>query len=187
MSSHHIVREKQEPALLALNLDGFADELLGQLLEWSPTVIAGPGAAEKLEWMGIKVDWLLSDENATIGQPDVKLIRCTGSLIDAALSFLTENGYPSVNIISAENPSVFACYTDSIDLVIYNANKRIYPVRSGFSKWKPAGEKIEIYYTVSEPRCDGLKKTGETTYITVADGLFCIHFAERFLFLSEEI
>ena len=39
MSSHHIVREKQEPALLVLGLNNFSTELLGQLLEWNPTVI----------------------------------------------------------------------------------------------------------------------------------------------------
>ncbi|MFD2144372.1 hypothetical protein [Mucilaginibacter antarcticus] len=42
MSSHHIVREKQEPALLVLGLDGFDEEQLGQLLEWSPTLMAPP-------------------------------------------------------------------------------------------------------------------------------------------------
>lgn len=39
MSSHHIVREKQEPALLIMDLNGFNDEHLGQLLEWNPTVL----------------------------------------------------------------------------------------------------------------------------------------------------
>ena len=46
MSSHHIVREKQEPALLVLGLDDFPDELLGQLLEWSPTVIVTADTVE---------------------------------------------------------------------------------------------------------------------------------------------
>ena len=57
MSSHHIVREKQEPALLVLGLDNFPDELLGQLLEWSPTVITTSQTAEKLVVNGTKIDW----------------------------------------------------------------------------------------------------------------------------------
>ena len=56
MSSHHVVREKQEPALLVLGLDGFDDELLGQLLEWSPTVITTQQIAERLNAYGIKID-----------------------------------------------------------------------------------------------------------------------------------
>ncbi|RZK41505.1 MAG: thiamine pyrophosphokinase, partial [Pedobacter sp.] len=39
MSSHHIVREKQEPALYIHQLGNFDEEKLGQLLEWSPTVL----------------------------------------------------------------------------------------------------------------------------------------------------
>lgn len=54
MSSHHIVREKQEPALLVLSMDAFDEEMLGQLLEWSPTVICSTGTAEKLDASGIK-------------------------------------------------------------------------------------------------------------------------------------
>ena len=55
MSSHHIVREKQEPALLVLGLDSFPAELLGQLLEWNPTVIATQLTAKSLNDYGIKI------------------------------------------------------------------------------------------------------------------------------------
>ncbi|MEB0250004.1 thiamine pyrophosphokinase, partial [Mucilaginibacter sp. 5B2] len=62
MSSHHIVREKQEPALLLLSLDNFSEELLGQLLEWSPTVIATPLIAEQMNSYEIKIDIIVADE-----------------------------------------------------------------------------------------------------------------------------
>ena len=39
MSSHHIVRDDQEPALIIANGASCSNELLGQLLEWSPIVI----------------------------------------------------------------------------------------------------------------------------------------------------
>jgi thiamine pyrophosphokinase len=65
MSSHHIVREKQEPALLVLGMDNFSDELLGQLLEWSPTVIATEIMAEKLNANGIKIDCVIVDFNCS--------------------------------------------------------------------------------------------------------------------------
>lgn len=188
MSSHHIVREKQEPALLVLSLENFAEELLGQLLEWSPTVIAIPGAAEKLESMGVKVDWIIADSLAGIGQPDVKLLNTRGKLpADAALLFLISNSYPSVNIITTAELEAFSAYTDKITLVIYSGTKKIYPVSSGFSKWKPAGEVIEIFDTSGEPEFEGLKNTGGKRYVTMADGFFCVRFPEPFLFLSEEL
>lgn len=87
MSSHHIVREKQEPALLVLGVDNFSEELLGQLLEWSPTVITTPHTAEKLDTFGIKVDWVITDGEEGVSQSDVKLMPAgDDTLTGAALN-----------------------------------------------------------------------------------------------------
>jgi thiamine pyrophosphokinase len=103
MSSHHFVREKQEPALLVLGLDTFPQELLGQLLEWSPTVIATAQTAEKLIVNGIKVDWVITNGMEDILQSDVKLMSVgDGNLTDAALEYLTGDEYPAVNIVTDE-------------------------------------------------------------------------------------
>ena len=56
MSSHHIVREKQEPALYIHHLGNFDEENLGQLLEWSPTIVVAASEYEKALSLGIKID-----------------------------------------------------------------------------------------------------------------------------------
>jgi len=61
MSSHHIVRDDQEPALIIANGEACSYELLGQLLEWSPFVIVLDSAMERALELGIKVDVLLGD------------------------------------------------------------------------------------------------------------------------------
>ena len=61
MSSHHIVRDDQEPALIIANGASCSQELLGQLLEWSPLVIVLDSAIERVLEIGIKVDVLLGD------------------------------------------------------------------------------------------------------------------------------
>ena len=61
MSSHHIVRDDQEPALIIANGLACNTELLGQLLEWSPLVIVLDAAIERVLDLGIKVDVLLGD------------------------------------------------------------------------------------------------------------------------------
>ena len=48
MSSHHIVRDDQEPALIIANGASCSDELMGQLLEWSPLVIVLDSAIERV-------------------------------------------------------------------------------------------------------------------------------------------
>ena len=61
MSSHHIDRDDQEPALIIANGAACSEELLGQLLEWSPLVIVLDSAIERVLELGIKVDVLLGD------------------------------------------------------------------------------------------------------------------------------
>lgn len=189
MSSHHIVREKQEPALLVLGIDNFEEELLGQLLEWSPTVITTPDTAEKLNSFGIKVDWIISYGDEVIPQSDIKLIPAgNNSLAVAALKFLTANNYPAVNIITDELALAdFLPYADKINLVIFNAQQKIYPVTSGFSKWKPAGEQIELLTTPNALQYKGLQDNGRGLYKTTADGFFSLQFEEPFLLIAEAL
>ena len=54
MSSHHIVRDDQAPALIIANGEACSEELLGQLLEWSPTVIVLDAAIERVIKLGSK-------------------------------------------------------------------------------------------------------------------------------------
>ena len=56
MSSHHIVREDQEPALLIVNAHAMAFEKIQELLEWMPTVIVLADQVETVVAWGIKVD-----------------------------------------------------------------------------------------------------------------------------------
>jgi thiamine pyrophosphokinase len=189
MSSHHIVREKQEPALLVLGLDDFPDELLGQLLEWSPTVIATANTAEKLISRGIKIDWIITDGTDDLLQSDVKLMSSgDGNLTDAALKYLSENEYPAVNIITDElRLKDYEHFTDKVNLVIFNNQQKIYPVISGFSKWKPAGEVIKLLGPPGNLAFKGLENMTAQQYKTVDDGFFSLHFDAPFLFIAEEI
>ena len=70
MSSHHIIREKQEPALIIANGEACSGELLGQLLEWSPFIVVLDSAIHRVLDLGIKVDAGSSIVNSRSG------IRC---------------------------------------------------------------------------------------------------------------
>ena len=59
MSSHHIVRDDQEPALIIANGASCSFELLGQLLEWSPIVVVLDNAIDRVLQLDIKIDVLL--------------------------------------------------------------------------------------------------------------------------------
>ena len=189
MSSHHIVREKQEPALLVLGLDDFSDELLGQLLEWSPTIITTQDPAERLNSRGIKIDWLISDGNDEVVQSDIKLLDAgDDNLTDAALKFLILNNYPAVNIVTDSfKLKEYEFYVDKINMVIFHQHKKIYAINSKFSKWKPGGESIELLTKANNLHFDGLEKISHDQYITKHDGFFSLAFDGPFLFIAEEI
>ena len=189
MSSHHIVREKQEPALLVLGLDSFPMELLGQLLEWNPTVIATPQTAELLYEQGIKIDWIITDGVHRTPQSDIKQMP-TGpdSVAEAALKYLVTHGYPAVNIIT-DNLQLkdYLFYTDKINLVIFQGNQKIYAINSGFSKWKPAGETVEVLTHPHDLHLSGLESIGDQRFKTTHDGFFSLQFEHPFLFIAEAL
>lgn len=189
MSSHHIVREKQEPALLVLGLEGFPEELLGQLLEWSPTLVTTPFTAEKLNTFGIKVDWIITDEDKEELQSDVKLISSgDDTLTGAALKYLIKQNYPAVNIVTdILELNDYEGYADKINLVIFYQQQKIYAVNSGFSKWKPAGEVIRLLLTPVGLNYSGLEQTTPDSYKTTHDGFFTLQFEQPFLFIAEDL
>ncbi|MBS7564449.1 thiamine pyrophosphokinase [Mucilaginibacter sp. Bleaf8] len=187
MSSHHVVREKQEPALLVLSLEHITDDELGQLLEWSPTVIAPPAIAEQLDVYDIKIDYVIADEGMVISQSDVRVIVNDGwPLLQTGLHFLISQGYPAVNIIADEfDLNTYQTYAGQIDFVVFFDQKKIYPIASGFSKWKPANEIIEIVGPEVEMLEEGLAPLTHNQYKTTRDGFFKIQFSEPCLFIAE--
>ncbi|MBE9585680.1 thiamine diphosphokinase [Mucilaginibacter sp. JRF] len=189
MSSHHVVREKQEPALLVLGLNNFSDELLGQLLEWSPTVIATPDTAEQLNAFGIKIDWLITDDATVDLQSDVKLMPAgADDAAVAALKFLVTHGYPAVNIVTDEvQLKDFMFFADKINLVVLSGGQRIYAIPSGFNKWKPAGQVIRLLSHPNELHTGGLEAIGGGNYKTTHDGFISLQFDLPQLFIAEEI
>jgi len=187
MSSHHIVREKQEPALLIAGLDNFDDESLGQLLEWSPTVVVTANTAERVEAYGIKIDWLVADEMTGLQQSDIKLLPVgDADPVITALDYLVTSGYPAVNLVADSfEPGIFFRYADKLDLIVFFEKKKIVAVHSGFSKWKPAGERIEFLTLPNHFVYTGLSPVGDNVYETTADGFFSLQFSDGFVCMVE--
>lgn len=189
MSSHHIVREKQEPALLLLSLDNFSEELLGQLLEWSPTVITTPLVAEQINAYEIKIDIIIADVIDEVLQSDVKQIPQNGaSQTEAALKYLIQNDYKAVNVVAdMVDLADFIPFAARINVVIYSGNQKIYAVNSGFSKWKPAGENLQILSVHLNLQASGLQDNGSNKFVTATDGFISLKFDNGMLFIAEDI
>ena len=108
MSSHHIVRDDQEPALIIANGQECSQELLGQLLEWSPFVVVLDNAMERVSQLNIKVDVLLGDFD---GNFNPEIYNFAYKLYEEAAHLNYTSGKPTyVNMIVFKDTDVFNMY-----------------------------------------------------------------------------
>ncbi|GAB3769070.1 thiamine diphosphokinase [Spirosoma horti] len=178
MSSHHIVREKQEPALLIANGEACSEELIGQLLEWSPTVVVLDSAIWRVFDLGIKVDVLLGDFDRNLDLDNIRAQQYPLDVVhapdqdktdlDKGIEYLIEQGYSAVNIIWATgrradhtltNMTNIVRYKDQIRIVMIDDHSKIFPLVGRFEKWYEAGTPISLIPvgTVTGFTSEGLK------------------------------
>lgn len=189
MSSHHIVREKQEPALLIMQLENFSQENLGQLLEWSPTVIVNAPVYQQAEALGIKIDAVISRESKFNRQHHTRIILTENSALEDGLKFLVGEQYQAVNVITNNfKLKDYLFFAEHINLAVYTPEKKIFSVKSGFSKWQARNQGIEILQEVDELQTSGLKTLGPNRYVTQKDGFYSLSFSRHpFIFIAESL
>jgi thiamine pyrophosphokinase len=163
MSSHHIVREGQEPALIIANGEPCTMELLGQLLEWSPYIVVLDGALERVLHLGIKFDVVLGDFDHTsiddirsIIPPDTEIVYTPDQEktdLEKGLEFLVNKKFEAANIVWAtgrrsdhymNNIGILARYQKQINLVMIDNHSRIYPINTGFRKHFQAHHNVSL-------------------------------------------
>lgn len=168
MSSHHVVRDAQEPALLILNPQFLAHERLASLLEWSPTIVVREDALLEVLHLHIKIDAVICSREK---QEEVKLLVAEQapvtlvspekeeSALLTGLSYLEKQGHRAVNLLLAEEPvggdllSELSCQEKIPQVAVLSAFSRFALCRSGkYHKWFPAQECIQLLpATVEEP------------------------------------
>jgi len=163
MSSHHIVRDDQEPALIIANGASCQPELLGQLLEWSPLVVVLDSAIERVISLNIKVDVLLGDFDRDFNPEDYQTKQYPLEIVhtpdqnktdlEKALDYLIERKIPAVNIVWATgrradhtitNLTNIVRYRDLIKIVILDDHSKIFLLPNKFEKWYTAGTPISL-------------------------------------------
>ncbi|MCZ8230172.1 MULTISPECIES: thiamine diphosphokinase [unclassified Flavobacterium] len=163
MSSHHIVRDDQEPALIIANGASCQPELLGQLLEWSPLVVVLDSAIERVISLDIKVDVLLGDFDRDFDPEVYKTKQYPLEIVhtpdqnktdlEKALDYLIERKMPAVNIVWATgkradhtitNLTNIVRYRDLIKIVILDDHSKIFLLPNKFEKWYTAGTPISL-------------------------------------------
>lgn len=164
MSSHHIVRENQEAALLIANGEACSMDLLGDLMEWSPLVVVLDGAIHRVLEFGIRTDVWLGDFDSGISIQEEDLIQVGGvkkvhapdqdkTDLQKGIEYLIANGHKAVNIVWAtgrrldhtfHNVAIIAQYREQIAISLIDNHSRVYPLPNNFKKWYPKGRVISL-------------------------------------------
>ena len=163
MSSHHIVRDDQEPALIIANGAACSQELLGQLLEWSPFVVVLDSAIERVLELEIKVDVLLGDFDRGFDANYYKEIQYPLEIIhtpnqdktdlEKAFEFLIERNFPAVNVVWATgkradhtitNITSIAKFRNQLKIVLFDDHSKIHLLPQKFQKWYPKNTVISL-------------------------------------------
>jgi thiamine pyrophosphokinase len=157
MSSHHIVRDDQEPALIIANGESCSNELLGQLLEWSPIVIVLDSAITRVVELGIKVDVLLGDFDRNFNAEKYKSAQFPIEIVHApnqnktdlekAFDYLIARKIPAVNVVWATgrradhtitNVTNIIRYQNELKIVLLDDYSKIFQLPRKFQKWYPS-------------------------------------------------
>lgn len=161
MSSHHIVRDDQEPALIIANGEACSDALLGQLLEWSPLVIVLDSAIDRVLERNIKVDVLLGDFDRGVDfysdlQYPIEIIHTPDQEktdLEKAFDYLIARKIPAVNVVwatgrradhSISNMTNIVRYKNQLKIVLLDDYSKIFRLPESFRKWYAAGTTISL-------------------------------------------
>lgn len=153
MSSHHIVKEDQEPALILVDLLAAQPETIRQLLEWNPTVMVLESALDDVLMWGVKFDILICAHNKAkeyavqlIDFAPVKILTCQPDEepVTLAMLFLQAGKYKAVNLIGVD-PEKIVTYDQNLDIVTFYSGIRWALIRTGkFEKWMKRNEQLQI-------------------------------------------
>ena len=163
MSSHHIVRDDQEPALIIANGAACSNELLGLLLEWSPLVIVLDSAISRIMKLNIKVDVLLGDFDRDFNanyyketQFPIEIVSTPNqdkTDLEKAFDYLIEREIPSVNVVWATgkrsdhtitNLTIIAKYRKLLKIVNFDDHSKVFLLPRKFQKWYPKNTIISL-------------------------------------------
>lgn len=169
------------------DLGNFDEEYLGQILEWSPTLIVNGAIYEKVISLGLKVDVVLNSADGLVPQENTKSIIGPGDEYNTVLNYLISEKYPAVNVIDTDKKLAdLSFYLPKINIVLFTPEEKSYAVKTGFSVWKPAGS-IFLIDVVSYFEATNLRQNEEREFEVVKDGFIEFTFTTEYLFLAEKL
>lgn len=146
MSSHHFVKEQQEPAVFILNADEIHFDQVSPLLEWVPTVLVAQQALDQVLSWGIKIDVILASESfqkeniqLLEEQYPVRFLNSTPeNALEEGLQYLLASKHYAAHLIGIPHLQALDLQDkiQLMNLTLLDGYWKYYPVKEGdFKKW----------------------------------------------------
>ena len=155
MSSHHFVKENQEPALLILHTEAIPFEKVQELLEWSPTVIVTHASLEKVLGWGIKIDVVLTPAESIQSltqtlrhQAPIQFVsfKDEHEIITNIIEFLKSSHQKAVNVLANSWVDFERLQITDLDCELFFEGKRWSFARdTKFRKWYEWDVQLYVY------------------------------------------
>lgn len=161
MSSHHFVKEQQEPAVFILNTAGISFDAVSPLLEWVPTVLVAQECVDVVLSWGIKIDVILATTefqrtnfHLLEEQYPVRFLTVSQSdPLEEGIHFLLASQHKGVHLVGFDPINLESLHSKIalLDLTILDEEWKYYPVKEGkFKKWFATSE-IRILAKENQP------------------------------------
>ena len=147
MSSHHVIREDQEPAILIFEVEN-CWESLNELLEWSPKVLVQESFVDEIESRQTKIDGFLKCSNPINRNNADDLHYSQDHFCKSLNQWLLHKNYTAINIF-CDVDMLFNIITElektqlRLPLNVYTKLGRCI-IKNGntFKKWYPKETKV---------------------------------------------
>lgn len=197
MSSHHFVKEGQEPALLVC--DPVAVHQVESLLEWAPLVVVLHTALHDVLLWGTKVDAVVVPvaeaphfREQLQDQTPVEVVTYTPSeeLLPVGLQYLCQKGQHAVNVV-LEQPDKFfeplQHFSDRLQIMVVDRQYKWSLVRSKYQKWMLAQQTLRVVKTSDSQMFSKTGLTGDSpAFTTVSAGMASL-FSDGLFWVGEPL
>ncbi|WKK86129.2 hypothetical protein QYS48_03780 [Marivirga arenosa] len=187
MSSHHVIRDEQEPPILIFELHDNWNQL-SELLGWSPLVLIKPELKYYFEIMRTKIDGLILEEDNTLEAEEGDIILKSDNLWPSIAKWLNKKKYTGLNVFCKNDLmlSKFISIKNTIHLPINfftESGKYILNVEPIFKKWYPKDFKLKLENSENF-ELSNLSKSEDYLKV-IEDGMITIKSQNEYPLISE--
>ena len=196
MSSHHIVRDCQEPALWITTLNSCDFEVIHELLGWSPWLMVDAEIVDQVINWGLKIDALLVSTvekknylELTVEQNPLQVIDYQDDKIGFGLDYAIHKGIDTIHMCTSpgEAQKIQITYPKFEWVFFYQNYKMTFQKNHYWKKWVTTeqvfilhGEQLETSNLIKNPK-------GINTYQAQHEGFVEIKSKKEGFWISEKI